>query len=66
LPEPEIVKLLGEVDPFNVHANVSASEFASEPLAVKLIVPETPTTAPVAAGDCEAHVGGVFFTTVQV
>lgn len=60
------MKLLGELAPLSVQANVRLSEFASPPLAVRLILLETPTEAPMAAGVCEAQVGGEFFTTVHV
>lgn len=60
------LKLLAESEPFNVHANVRASVLASLPFAVKFRLPVKPTLEPVAAGVCEAQVGGVFLTTVQV
>ena len=36
------------------------------PVAFRVIEDGIATTAPVAAGDCAAHTGGVFFDTVQV
>lgn len=61
-----IEKLLGEAEPFSVHAKVRLSEFASAPLAVRLMLPVVPTVVPVDAGACDEHVGGLFLTTVQV
>ena len=55
-----------DATPFNDHANVKLSLLASVPLAVRLMLPLTPTIAPVAAGTIEAHTGGVFLFTVQV
>lgn len=61
-----IEKLEAAAEPFKVQSKVKSSELASEPLAVRLIDPVVPTVEPVAAGDCELQVGGVFLTTVQV
>jgi hypothetical protein len=66
LPEPLTVKFDGLASPLSVQANVKGKLAAELPFAVRLIDPLIPTTPPVAAGDCDAHVGGVFFTTVHV
>lgn len=52
--------------PFNFQAKVKASLFASETFAVRLTDPVAPTTVPVAAGEIESQLGGVFLTTDHV
>lgn len=54
------------VRPFTVQEKVSGFEFALAPVAVKLSEFGKATELPVAAGVCEAQVGGVFLFTVQV
>jgi hypothetical protein len=66
LPVPEIEKFEALVRPLSVQANVNGKLAAELAFAVRVRLPLIPTTLPVAAGDCEAHVGGVFFTTVHV
>lgn len=66
VPLPETVKLEADAAPLSVQAKLRASELASLPLAVRLIEPDAPTTLPVAAGNCDEQVGGVFLTTVHV
>ena len=59
-------KLLAADWPFNVQAKVKGRLALEAPLAVRFKLPVKPTVAPVAAGVCDEHVGGVFLTTVQV
>ena len=51
--------------PLSAQVNVSGRLAADEPVAVKLIEPLAPINAPLAAGDCDAQVGGTFRTTVH-
>jgi hypothetical protein len=66
LPDELIEKLLAADCPFKVQSKVNGRLAADDPLAVRFKLPVRPTVAPVALGVCDAQVGGVFFTTVQV
>lgn len=62
-----VLKLVAEaLFPFNFQANDKLSPFTSVPFAVKLILPLTPTIAPVAAGVMDEHTGGIFLSTAHV
>jgi hypothetical protein len=52
--------------PLFFQIKVSASEFESDPVAVKVVLAPTPTMVPEAFGVCAEHTGGMFLLMVQV